>query len=300
MTMRSCSRRRFLQNSLLIAGSSVLFPRLDSLARAFAQDQQPGDKDTCERKFALALERTLSEKPIGEVMVAIGTSFIGTPYAAYAIEAPGDEHLIINMQGLDCVSFTENSLALSRCIKTGKTTFSDYREQMQLIRYRNGIIDKYPSRLHYFSDWIDNNVSKNVLHNVTKQIGGQPYEKTINYMSTHRSSYRQLSDDAFLATIKQTEQEITRRRHYYIPKARLSSAQEGIQNGDIIAITSAMKGMDIGHTGMAIRIDGVLRFLHAPLVGSSVQITDKPLVEYLKLHKQHTGIMVARPLEPTA
>ena len=150
--MIAISRRRFLQNSLLLAGSSVLLARLDSLAQVLPDDQQPGDEETCKRKFALAMEHSLQQKPIGEVMIAVGTSFLGTPYVAYAIEVPGDERLVINMQGLDCVSLTENSLALSRCIKSGKTTFDDYKRQMKRIRYRNGVIDRYPSRLHYFSD----------------------------------------------------------------------------------------------------------------------------------------------------
>ena len=296
--MCSFSRRRFLQRSLMIAGSTVLVPHLGSLAQALPGEQQAEDEDTCRRKFAFAVAQSLHQKPIGEVMVSIGMSFIGTPYAAYAIETLGEEHLVINMQGLDCVSFTENSLALSRCIKAGTTAFRDYKTQMQFIRYRNGIIDKYPSRLHYFSDWIDDNVVKKVVNNVTKEIGGLPYKKRINYMSTHPASYRQLGDKAFLAEVKRAEEKLTKRSHYYIPKENLARVQERIMDGDIIAITSATEGMDIAHTGMALHVDGVLKLLHAPIVGSSVQITEKSLVEYLKLHKKQTGIMVARPLEP--
>jgi hypothetical protein len=296
--MDSLSRRSFLQHTLLIGGSAVLLPRFGSLTRAFCQDQKPEDEVTCEQKFALAVEQSLKEKAISEVIVAIGTSFIGTPYVSNALEVEGEERLVINMQGLDCVTFIEYSLALSRCIKLGRMAFEDYKRQVQLIRYRDGIINKFPSRLHYFSDWIYDNASKKIVRDVTREIGGQPYRKTISYMSSHRHSYRQLSDNTFLAKTRQTEEELTRRQHYYIPKKDIARVQNKVRSGDIIAITASLKGMDIAHTGVAIRAGGALKLLHAPIVGSAVQITEKPLVEYLKLHKSQTGIMIARPLEP--
>jgi hypothetical protein len=292
------SRRDFLKQSLLVAGASAIFPRM--VYRARAQEEAPTAEDhrIVQQKFDLAEKESLQTKPIGEVMKAIGMSFLGTSYAPHILEETGEEHLVINLRGLDCVSFTENTLALSRCVKMGTVTFEAYKEQMQLIRYRGGIINRYPSRLHYFSDWIDDNVKKGILRDITRKIGGQRYRKTINYMTTHRSDYRQLSDESFFRQIGEMERELTARVHYYVPKGRLRSHQRWVQSGDIIAITSALDGMDIAHTGVAVRLDGVLKFMHAPLPGAEVQVTEKPLVEYLQLHKKHTGVMVARPLEP--
>ena len=36
----------------------------------------------------------------------------------------------------------------------GNTTFDDYKAELEKIRYRDGVIDGYASRLHYFCDWI--------------------------------------------------------------------------------------------------------------------------------------------------
>ncbi len=292
------SRRDFLKQSLLVAGSAVLAPRLMSMGLAQESAADDDDRRIVRGKFELARDASLQDKPIGEVMKTIGMSFLGTAYEAHVLEETGEEHLVINLRGLDCVSFTENTLALARCVKLGSTTFEAYAQQMQLLRYRGGIVNGYPSRLHYFSDWIDDNVKKGILQDVTRRIGGQRHRKTINYMTTHRSDYRQLSDEDFFTKIGEMERELTTRVHYYIPKGRVRSRQRLIQTGDVIAITSALDGMDIAHTGMAVRIDGVLKFMHAPLPGAEVQVTEKPLAEYLQLHKKHTGIMVARPLEP--
>jgi len=44
------------------------------------------------------------------------------------------------------------------------------RAQLQLVRYRGGIIDGYPSRLHYTTDYWYDNERKGVLKVVTRQI----------------------------------------------------------------------------------------------------------------------------------
>jgi hypothetical protein len=256
------------------------------------------DEAICKNKFTLAVRESLAQKPIADAMIAVGTSFIGTPYVAYALEEPGQEHLVINLRGLDCVSFVENTLTLSRCIKLHRMTFEEFKKQLQCIRYRSGIIDKYPSRLHYFSDWIGDNVTKGIAQDMGKELDGISFTKETNFMSTHRSSYRQLTDEEFLREIKNQEVALGSTNRFYVPKEELAAVQDRIHNGDIIGITTSVDGLDIVHTGLAIWTGGELKFLHAPLSKGKVQITEQSLVEYLRQYRNHTGIMVARPLEP--
>ncbi len=295
------SLHTILHQSALLALLFLLLHCLINKQECSAAEQRrtgASDQEICQRKFQLAVSRSLNQEEIGNVMVEIGNSFIGTPYAAKTLEVPGKEHLVINLRRLDCVTFVENTLALSRCIKMKQYSFEEYKHQLQLIRYRRGIVDEYPSRLHYFSDWIFDNANKNVVRDVTRELGGVPYEKTINFMSAHQSSYHQLSESSYVEMIKEVEVALTSQEQYYIPKERLTYLQDGIHNGDVIAITTSIDGLDISHTGLAIRIDGVLKYLHAPLTTGSVRISEDSLVEYLMSHKNQTGIMVARPLEP--
>jgi hypothetical protein len=44
--------------------------------------------------------------------------------------------------------------------------------------------------------------------------------------------------------------------------------------------------------------DGRIHFMHAPDVGYKVQITPKPLADYLTKFDKDTGIIVLRALEP--
>jgi hypothetical protein len=70
-----------------------------------------------------------------------------------------------------------------------------------------------------------------------------------------------------------------------------------IRSGDIIALTTSIKGLDITHTGIATReADGRIHLLHASTGSMEVEVSKLPLTDYLKDIKNNTGIMVARPL----
>jgi hypothetical protein len=253
----------------------------------------------CAKKFELALSLNLSRLPIHDVVVEIGKTFLGTPYLAHALEVPGEERLVVNMRGLDCVSFYENALVLARCIKMKRTTFEDYKQQLQFVRYRGGRIDGYPSRLHYTSDYFYDNEKKGVWKNVTRELGGIRFEKTIKFMSTHPQSYRQLKEnETFRKQIEELEKEISARETYYLPKSQVAAVTQKIHNGDILGITTDIEGLDTSHTGIAVWHEATLRLMHAPLAGGKVEITTSTLAEYLERNKSQTGLMVVRPLEP--
>ena len=265
-----------------------------------AQIYSQKDKEVCKSKFKLAVEKKLEKEPIGDVIAAIGKSFIGTNYVAHTLEKGKTETLVIDLTGLDCTTFLENALTFARCIKEGKTSFKDYENELTKIRYRNGKIDQYPSRLHYFSDWIYNNEQKGIVKNISKEIGGDPVEFDVDFMTTHPDSYVQLKDNPkFIPIIRKQEEAINKRTYYYIPKDTVAKVEEKIKSGDLIAITSNVKGLDINHVGIAIRMDdGRIHFMHAPDVGYKVQITPEPLADYLTKFSKDTGIIVLRALDP--
>ena len=75
----------------------------------------------------------------------------------------GKEKLIVNVSGFDCTTFVETVLALAKCAAAGKLSRSEFRKNLKLIRYRQGKIDGYSSRLHYFTDWLSDNEKKKIL-----------------------------------------------------------------------------------------------------------------------------------------
>ncbi len=265
----------------------------------FAQIYSKEDVEICNQKFQISVEDDLKDQPINDVIVKIGESFLGTEYLAHALEEDGDEQLVINLSGLDCTTLVENSLALARCVKLDSTSFENYLDELQFIRYRDGIVDGYPSRLHYFSDWITDNIFKGVIEDETKQLGGIPIKFNLNFMSTHPDSYKQLKEDPdLIPVIQMQEKAISSREYYYIPKDEFESKEKLISSGEIIAITTTVEGLDIGHIGIAVKMDdGRIHLLHAPNVNTKVQITEEPLADYLMEYKRHSGVIVLKVLE---
>ena len=109
---------------LILILISILF------VNSFSQIYEDKDVKICKSKFELAATKNMSIEPIGDVIVDIGKSFIGTKYQPSTLEKDGDEQLVINLTGFDCTTFLENCLAFARCIKQNKTTFDDYQKEL--------------------------------------------------------------------------------------------------------------------------------------------------------------------------
>ncbi|MFH0736543.1 MAG: N-acetylmuramoyl-L-alanine amidase-like domain-containing protein [bacterium] len=266
----------------------------------FAQDiYTEQDSVVCKNKFEIMSKDDLSQLPIGMVIAAVGKSFIGTPYVPNTLEQGDVEKLVINLTGLDCTTFLETTFTLSRCIKKNKTTFENYKNELKFIRYRDGILDGYPSRLHYTSDWIINNQKKGIVKNVSQEIGGVVYNKQVFFMSKNADKYQILkANPQFVPQILDFENEINEVTKYYIPKDKIASVEEKINTGDFIGLTTTIEGMDVSHVGIAIKqTDGHIYFLHAPNIGKKVQLTTITLSEYVANLSKNTGIIVFRPEE---
>jgi hypothetical protein len=247
------------------------------------------------RTIDWAREQRLDTLPIGAMMAAIGQRFVGAPYEPGTLDPPGPERLVVNLRTFDCVTFVESTLALARLLRAGEATFDAFTRELLRIRYRDGVPPTYPARLHYFSDWIASNEDKGLVENVTAELGGVVDPEAIAFMSGHRASYRQLADTANLRAIEQREAELSAAERVYIPEDRIANVAADIRDGDIIAATSTLEGLDIAHTGLALWIDGALHLMHAPLVGSVVEISEIPLADRIQRIDGQDGVMVARP-----
>lgn len=252
------------------------------------------DKEILEQVLEMFSEDTDSPTPL--LLVKIGTYFSGTPYLAHTLETE-PEQLVVNLREVDCTTFAENCLAIAKTIQSENLTFNQFAKELRNVRYRNGKIDGYPSRLHYFSDWIFNNQQKKLVKDVSKDIAATPYNKEINFMSTHPDSYEQLKNNSELVKIiAQQEKDMNSRQLFYIPETKIAELENKLMDGDIVGITTTVKGLDITHVGILLRKSGRIHLMHASSLAEKVEVSDVPLEDYLMGSKSATGIMVARPL----
>jgi predicted transcriptional regulator len=289
-------RRSFLA-ALAIAGSVVALPA-QNLVRSRKRDS---DKDATSRYiFNQAMRQARQEKwhtrPIGEIMGLLGMLLVGTPYVGGTLEGEGPEVCRVDLTGLDCVTYFENTLCMARIIQKQKYTYEDLIAEITMTRYKNGVLDGYSSRLHYTSAWIDDNVKKGVITDVTPDLNGVAFAPNVSFMTTHPEYYAPLKNDSvMIRKVSVQEAEVNAQPRTYIPKDSIESEEARIQTGDIIAIATSKAGLDYAHTGMAYRDDkGVTRLLHASTQKKKVTL-DRSISEYVGSVKTHTGITVVRP-----
>lgn len=230
---------------------------------------------------------------LGTQVLRMAESFLGTPYVASTLEGNPTEKLVCKFDGLDCTTLVESSIALA-IAKNENLNYEGYKTELTKIRYRDGVIDGYPSRLHYVLDWLYENEKRSRLEDITAKVGGVPFKKEINFMSTHANFYPALDNTEVWEKVKEQENIINSREHSYIPKAALQKAEPLLRDGDIVAFTSSVEGLDCNHMGIITKIGSRAYLLHASLAGKKVILSTLPLAEYVASIPKHTGMIVAR------
>lgn len=223
------------------------------------------------------------------------------PYVARTLEGGECERLVVNLRQLDCTTYVENVIALYLCIKNGKTTFRNFCNYLRNIRYENGIVT-YPTRLHYFSYWIEQNTLTGIVREIVPQDSSvtEDSEYDIYYMSSNPEKYPALrKDTSLIDDIAEMEKYFDGKTYRYIPKAKLKnpeSLQAYIKDGDIIAIVTNKKGLDISHIGFAAWNKGNLHLLNASSIHKKVVEEPMSLYKYMMRHPSQTGIRIIRVL----
>lgn len=269
---------------------------------AIVDDQMvytPEDVEIFRETMDWAAEERLDTLEMGGTMVRLGRRFVGAPYTPYLLDPPGEERLVVNLREFDCVTYVESILAMARVIHMGQPEFEAFVNELRRIRYRGGVLDGYESRLHYFSEWFHDNDDRGLLRIITQDLGGVRETEPIDFMSSNAEAYSKLDGQPErIARIRAIEERLSERPRYVIPQDRIGGVTSGIRDGDVIAATSSVTGLDIAHTGLALWVDGRLHLMHAPLVGKSVEISTRPLAARIPRIDGQDGIMVARPLPP--
>lgn len=227
--------------------------------------------------------------------------FLGVPYVAHTLELNDKEQLVVNTRELDCTTLVETVTALTLCAQQGKKTWNDYLTTLKTLRYRQGKLDRYTSRLHYFSDWIRDKQSMKIIKEI--QSPNPPFTAVqrvnVNYMSTHPTAYKALkAQPELVPVIRQQEQSLNTVKARYIPKSALrrstKALRQAVHDGDIIAITCNKKGLDIAHLGFAVWKKDGLHLLNASMIHKKVVEEPMTFYQYLQKHPSHTGIRVLR------
>ncbi len=274
---------------------SVFCAVLTSLSAQSFQKSQSEDFDDIMQGLM-----QFSNLPSDELLIETAKCFLGTPYVAGTLEGSPEE-LKVDIRKTDCILFVEQCIAITYLLKNAEggdvPTFGDFTGKVRDMRYRNGVVEGYASRLHYTSEWILQNESAGLFEEITKELGGMALDQQFSFMSGHTDSYAALKGNpGEVERIRSVEESLNGATGYFhIPASEIPDTENEIRDGDIIFFTSKVKGLDITHVAIAYEIydkeddTRSLHFIHASSRAGKVIVEPKTLADYTK-----TGIRVAR------
>ncbi len=203
----------------------------------------------------------------------LSEKFLGTPYAENTLGgASGEtEQLTVDFSGVDCFTYIDyvESLRLSG-------NFGEFKEKLARTRYKDSTV-RWENRRHFFSDWVSGNDTN--VRDVTREIGG---DATV---TVTKELNRKTDGSPWLPGLATVKRDIS-----YVPSEKLSPlVLRGIKTGDYLGIYSDKDGLDVSHTGIAVRKDGVVYLRHASTVRGKV--LDEELAAYMK---NKPGLLVYR------
>ncbi|MBX9940669.1 MAG: DUF1460 domain-containing protein [Candidatus Obscuribacterales bacterium] len=308
--LRLFNRRKFLGMAALLTaqglGVESIFASAPKLNLSLSQIKQAADKGSW------------SSLPAGERLCHLANylAALSIPYRGGSLDQDiAAEKCLVDLNSFDCVTFVETCLALSAMLaKTNInwSNFDDLRKEITALRYRNGIVDGYESRLHYSSEWLYQNCHNGRLSLIRELPGLKflTFAKKIDFMTSHPSYYKQIAKvgSPQFEKIARIENDISKNVLAsgflkYLPSDKLALLEkmpisDGLRSGDLVFVTTSMPGLDILHLGIISRENDGLHFINASSSkGVNRVVKEKaPLAAALHWSKSISGAIFARPL----
>ncbi|MEL6927998.1 MAG: N-acetylmuramoyl-L-alanine amidase-like domain-containing protein [Cyanobacteria bacterium J06600_6] len=257
----------------------------------------PQDERIYQQIIDYAQQYNLERSSMGDIVQAVAEQLLGAEYQAGLLDQTTHETLVVSLQQFDCLLFIETVLAIANNIALQDRSYQALRNKIEEQRYWQGKINGYCSRLHYFSDWIEDNQKRGNITNITQRLGGVNITKQLNFMTNHRDSYANLAkSDRNFKCISRVEDSLSTTFNY-IPTQKISQTYSQLQPGDIVGVATKIEGLDFTHTGFVYQQpNGKMGLIHASPAGQVVIAPD--LQNYIQNVPQAIGIVVSRANQP--
>ncbi|MCX7858334.1 MAG: DUF1460 domain-containing protein [Deltaproteobacteria bacterium] len=208
-----------------------------------------------------------------ERIVRLSEIFVGIPYKANTLsfKSSCEEVLVINFEGLDCMTLIEYTEALRL-----SSSFDEFKDALKRVRYRNGIVS-YSERKHFFTDWIYWNEGLLELTRYLKEGALKYVKKNLNVKN---------DGTLILPGIEPQKRELA-----YLPTEMIDDQiLKKLSSGCYVGFYTSNDGLDCSHAGILVRKKGQLYLRHASSLKGKV--LDEDFLSYVL---QKEGIMVLGP-----
>ncbi len=255
------------------------------------------DRDTVEVGEMLDALMSHRDEPVGSLVLAAARLLEDRPYVAGSLE-DDEEKVVIDVDGLDCVTFVENCYALALTVRSGGRSWREFARNIESLRYRHGIAGGYDTRLHYTTEWINDNVYRGNVTDVTPALpDARALTKSLYFMTHNRGLYPALADDSVYNLRRDIEMGLRSMRLPYITKemTKNKGVVALLRDGDMVSFLSTRDGLDSDHVALLRIEDGRVYIVHASSSEGKVTFDKSTLYDYLKYRKRDCpGVRVVR------
>lgn len=192
----------------------------------------------------------------------ITNELLGKDYVSNSLigSSTKKEELYIDIDAFDCVTFIETVIALLR-----SENIEDFNKNLINIRYKDSKID-WPSRNHYFSEWIDNN--KDII-SIIDYPNKNIVEKDLSILENYP---------------------IVRKRIPYIAVEEFSENINLLKTSDILVFGSTKSDLDFAHVGFYVKESNSL--IHGSKKEQKVVL--EPIEDFIERFGGTPGVLVLR------
>lgn len=224
-----------------------------------------------------------------EATMALVNEFLDCKYSDENIEGE-DEALVINVDEVNDRSLLDNVVALKRTLESPNPDWRDFAQNLENVKYRKGERSDFASRLHYLSDWIQDNTYKGNVKELTDgMVASRVTHKSLDRMSHEAELYPALKDSATLERLKMVEMGLRSVRVPYLAKEMIYDKRivPDLTDGDVIVFLTKDRDYDIEHLGYIVLEEGKVHLIHASKEDGKVVKEQKPVSDYFRHDGKH-------------
>lgn len=240
------------------------------------------------------------ENNYGKRIAGAARFLAGTPEAK-ASDNDSLGTIVIRLDSLSRRDFINIAMAAAQASLRKDAKLSDFENALEGVSRKKGKDEGFVSQFFYGADWIQDNISRGNLKEMTDYMGGGSFKtKSFDYVSRHREEFPALKDSTAYDKIRSIEMGFRSHRIPYQKKQGIGNKEirEELQDGDIILMLSPEDDFDIYDIGIVAINNGQPHLIHISRQTGKVVEDEYDLKRLFKIDGQFFyGYRWLRPTE---
>lgn len=208
----------------------------------------------------------------------------------------------VNVHSFTPLSLISTCIALAQAYETSSApNWRDFADKFENVMYKKGEATDFVSRFLYPSDWIADNIFRENVVDATMNLDGlvsKKKEKSIDYISHHRDSFKALADQKNYDRLKMLEMGFRNHQIPYITNGDLQNANRfkpKAKDGDIFFLLTPDFNLDSREMGILTREGDKLLIIQLSPSKDAVSLEELPFENYVKRNvKRIQGARIIR------